>query len=257
MKMIIVDDEVCALQLFLGDIVGKADIEYKFFKDTPDEIVAWVARNRADAAFLDINMPGIDGVRLAEKLIDVQPDIRIAFVTGLDMGERDLPARVRESTVGFLYKPYDEDKLAWLLSVVANESLRMTVKTFGSFDCSVNEKPVRFSSQKSKELFALLIAYNGKVLTMSDAISQLWPDLDTARSKILYRDAVWRLRKTLRDINFNCVEFSRAKLYLNKSNISCDYWDFLAGTGKGYKGEFLKAYDWSIDYLAALDSLTD
>ena len=257
MKMIIVDDEIYALQLFLGDIVGKSDIEYKFFKDTPDAIVGWVAHDRTDAAFLDINMPGIDGICLAERLIAVQPAIKIVFVTGLDIDEKDLPERVRKNTVGFLYKPYDEDKLSWLLSVIADESLRMTVKTFGSFDCSVNEKPVRFSSQKSKELFALLIVYNGKVLTMSDAISQLWPDLDTARSKILYRDAVWRLRKTLRDINFNCVEFSRAKLYLNKSNIVCDYWDLLAGTGKGYRGEFLKSYDWSIDYLAALDSLTD
>ena len=142
-----------------------------------------------------------------------------------------------------------------ILLEIADRTRQMTVKTFGSFDCFIDSRVVRFSSSKSKELFALIVAYNGKTLTMNDAISQIWPDTDVEKSKKLYRDAVWRLRKTLSELNFDCVDFRRACLILNKSNICCDFWDYIARKNKDYSGEFMKNYDWSISYLPYLDSL--
>lgn len=72
MKIIIVDDEMHALQLFLADLIGY-DAEYRFFNDDKAAIMKYVAENRADAAFLDINMPGINGVDLAGELVAIQP----------------------------------------------------------------------------------------------------------------------------------------------------------------------------------------
>lgn len=132
----------------------------------------------------------------------------------------------------------------------------MTVKTFGAFDCFLDGRLVKFSSSKSKELFALLIAYRGKALTMTDAISQLWPDSDTDKSKILYRDAVWRLRKTLAELHFECVCFKRACLMLDPSNIVCDYWGYINGENNDYNGEFMKSFDWSTPYLMHLDRIS-
>ena len=97
---------------------------------------------------------------------------------------------------------------------------------FDTFDCFIGNKRVSFSSSKSKELFALLLSYNGRTLTMNDAISQLWPDGDAEKSKILYRDAVWRLRKVLNDIDIHCIEWGRGALSLDKGMIECDYWDY-------------------------------
>ena len=34
---------------------------------------------------------------------------------------------------------------------------------------------------------------------------------------------MWRLRTTLNEINFPCIEFKRAMLNLNKENIDCDF----------------------------------
>lgn len=48
----------------------------------------------------------------------------------------------------------------------------------------LNDRIVRFSSNKSMELFALLLVYKGKNLSMSDAITQLWPDYDLDKAKI-------------------------------------------------------------------------
>lgn len=248
MKIIVVDDEMSALHTFLNDIIGRTDVEYKFFKDEEEEIGDYVVKNAVSAAFLDICMPKIDGLKLAEKLISLRPAIKLVFITGMNVSERDLGGEVRSHTVGFLYKPYDAEMLERYLASIERGTSKLTAKMFGSFDCFINDMPVRFSSQKSKELFALLLTYHGKTLTMSDAISQLWPDLPTDKSKPLYRDAVWRLRKTLKEIGFCCVEFERARMILDKQNISCDYWDYLEGR-YAPESEFLKSYDWSIEYL--------
>lgn len=255
MKIVIIDDEIEALYLFLEKIIGIADIEYKFYRDDLFGIVSYVSKEDVRAAFLDICMPRINGIELAEKLIQILPTIKIVFVTGLAINEDVLPKFVRDHTVGFLYKPYDSTAFGRLISRIKEDKPILIARMFDTFDCYVGQKKVEFSSVKSKELFALLLAYNGKTLTMNDAISQLWPDRDLEKSKILYRDAVWRLKRTLKEIGIPCLSSRRAELSLDKGQIECDYWNYLL-TGEGdYRGEFLKSYDWSIYYLAELDDI--
>ncbi len=257
MKIIVVDDEMDALSVFLKEIIGEEDTEYKFFRDDEESILSYVAGHATDAAFLDINMPKINGVELAEKLLKVSPDMKIIFITGLSVTEKDLPLSVQKNTAGFLYKPYSADALSVLFSRIKEKKRVLRAIMFDTFDCFIENKKVNFSSSKSKELFALLLAYNGKTLTMSDAIFHLWPDRDVEKSKILYRDAVWRLRKTLEDIFIPCVKWGRASMTLDKSFISCDYWDFLL-TGEGnYNGDFCRPYEWSVSYLAMLDKIAE
>lgn len=254
LKIIAVDDEVSALHVILNEIIELRDIEYRFFKDDVRAITEYISANRVDAAFLDINMPNISGLELAERLAEISSELRFVFITGLAEGSSALSERVKSRTVGFLYKPFDRAELLKYLSEIGGAP-KMTVKTFGSFECFIGDDVVNFSSAKSKELFALLITYYGKSLSMNDAISQLWPDHDLEKAKKLYRDAVWRLRKTLRDAGFNCVAFGRANLTLIKDDINCDMWDFVEGENSLYGGEFLKNYEWSLNYQSMLDTL--
>ena len=253
MKIVVVDDEMYALQSFLNEIIDY-DVEYKFFKDGRTAL-DFVSKNTVDAVFTDVGMPDINGLELSEKLISLFPDIAIVFITGMPVTMADLSEKVKANTVGFLYKPYNADKLAEFLNIIKKRSPALSAKMFGGFDCFVDGKLVKFSSAKEKELFALLIAYNGKSLTMTDAINHLWVNSELEKAKILYRNAVFRLRKTLTEIGVNCVDFGRAMLTLDKTHIQCDYWDFLQ-SGKGtYRGEFCKSYDWSIEYLSDLDKI--
>ena len=257
MRIIVVDDEINALHVFLNEIIEEQNIDYKFFRNNTAEICRYVAHNTVDAAFLDIKMPETNGIELAEKLIQILPSIKLVFMTGLSVTAAELTPYVRSRTLGFLYKPYSSDELIKYLSLIKEEKRVLTVKMFDTFDCFIGNKRVSFSSSKSKELFALLLSYNGRTLTMNDAISQLWPDGDAEKSKILYRDAVWRLRKVLNDIDIHCIQWGRGALSLDKGMIECDYWDYLI-TGKGsYHGEFCKSYDWSVMYLAELDSIRE
>lgn len=195
MRIVIIDDEINALYAFLNDIIVEEDVEYKFYSDNLNSLYASVEKGKVDCAFLDVNMPNINGIELANKLIRLDPTIKIVFITGLSISEADLPDIVRKHTIGFLYKPYDKKILLRYLSAIREKKRMIYARMFNTFDCFIDGERIQFSSSKSKELFALLLAYNGMSLTMYDAISQLWPDVDLNKSKILYRDAVWRLRK--------------------------------------------------------------
>ena len=256
MKIVVIDDEMYALQSFLNEIIDY-DVEYRFFRDDEEAILDYAKKNTVDAVFSDIGMPSVNGLTLAEKLISIRPEIAVVFITGMPITISDLTDKVRANTLGFLYKPYNADKLAEFLNIIRKRTPLLSVKMFDGFDCFVDGKPVLFSSAKSKELFALLIAYNGNSLTMADAINHLWQNSDIEKAKILYRNAVFRLRKTLTDIGVNCVGYGRALLTLDKTHISCDYWDFLQTDNGAYRGEFCKSYDWSIEYLVELDKLAE
>ena len=191
MKIIVVDDEMSALHAFLNKIIEEQGVEYKFYRDDIAAVCKHTAENAVDAAFLDINMPKMNGIELAEKLIKISPALKLVFITGLSVTESDLPENVRQHTAGFLYKPYDMSRLLMLMSLIKDKRRLLKAEMFDTFDCFVDGNKVNFSSSKSKELFALLLAYNGKTLTMGDAIAHLWPDGEADKSKILYRDAVW------------------------------------------------------------------
>lgn len=254
MKIIIVDDEITSLQSFLSEIITTTGIEYKFFKDDIDTIKSYVRNNDITCAFLDINMPSLNGLALADELININNSIKIVFVTGLDVKMDSISPAIATNVLGFIYKPYTYDDIVKYINILNNIKPVLVCKMFNSFECFINNSVVEFSSCKSKELFALLLTYNGKSLSMNDAISQLWPDKDIDKAKILYRDAVWRLRKTLSEYNINNVSFERAKLLLDKNNISCDYWDYLNGNDIKIKGIFLKSYDWALEYLNEINN---
>jgi two-component SAPR family response regulator len=253
MRIIVVDDEINALNVFLGQIITNQQVEYRFFKDDPEAILKYCRSNYLDGAFLDISMPNINGFDLARKIVEIVPDIKISFITGLVITNADIPDDLKKNTIGIIYKPYKVIELERHLNLFGERKQTLVVKMFGSFECFMNGRVIAFTSSKSKELFALLLALRGKSLSMGDAITALWPDKDLDKSKRLYRDAVWRLRETLNEINFPCVTFGRAILTLDTQNIECDYYDFMAGKGVYYNGEFLTSYEWSLPFQDELD----
>lgn len=256
MKIIIVDDEYASLNTFLYGVVD-SDAELRAFMNEPLKAVDYVKNNAVDGAFLDINMPEINGVDLAEKLIALRPAIRIVMITGYAYDHEDIAARLGDNLLGFCHKPYGREQLAHFLHEIGKRSTDEPYRlhTFGEFDLLRGNRSVPFSSSKSRELLALLTDRRGVRVTMGEAISHLWPDYALDKAKILYRDAVWRLRKTLKECGLEeLVEFRRANQCIHPI-ISCDLWDMLDGKPTCYCGRYLTGYDWSLPTQTMLDGL--
>ncbi len=256
MKTLIIDDEISSMYSFLDKLIDETNIDYHFTKDDPEGIMNYLVHNAVNGIFLDIKMPKINGIELAKKIIENRhlygpnPIPKFVFVTGLNITINDLPEIVKKHVLGIVYKPVNKDEIIRYIHLFNHETIYLKAVMFGHFDCFINDKLIPFSSKKSKELFALLLAFKGKSLSMDTAITYLWPDKDLEHSKILYRDAVWRLRQCLNEIEFPCVNFTRAQMTLNTKNIECDYYDYLEYKKDYDILDFLVEYEWSIEHQA-------
>jgi two-component SAPR family response regulator len=82
MKAIAVDDEIYMLEALLEAVNASSDIEAAEAFSSCAAALAYATENPVDIAFLDINMRGIGGLGLAEKLTELHPHCKIIFCTG-------------------------------------------------------------------------------------------------------------------------------------------------------------------------------
>ena len=116
-------------------------------------------------------------------------------------------------------------------------------RTFGYFDIFVDGQPVIFTSQKEKELLALLIDRNGGTLGASEAIGLLWEgETATERVKARYRKLAMSLKNTLESYGIaDILVNTRGTRNIDTSKLKCDYYEYLAGNPE-YRSAFSNAY---------------
>jgi two-component SAPR family response regulator len=107
-RAIIVDDELAAIGN-LSDLLiksGRVDIVGEY--TNPLTALESLKSIQADIAFLDIEMPGINGMTLANRILDISGDIKIVFVTAY----REYALKVFALyTTDYLLKPVSMDRL--------------------------------------------------------------------------------------------------------------------------------------------------
>ena len=121
MKILLVDDEQLQL-LRLENAVKKVLPDAELFSYTnPVKAFEENINNDIDIAFLDIEMPKINGIQLAKKLKKVDPLIKVIFVTAYN--EYALDAfRVHAS--GYITKPVNENKIKEVRTRMAGDAAR-------------------------------------------------------------------------------------------------------------------------------------
>lgn len=137
------------------------------------------------------------------------------------------------------------------------DDITVLIRTFGYFDVFVKNKPIAFRSQKSKELFALLVDRRGGYVSSEEAISFLWED-EPANPVTLsrYRKVALRLKNILEEYGISyVVESVDGKRRIATDRVRCDLYDYLSGTeecSQLFKGSYLSNYSWGEKTLAEL-----
>ena len=134
---------------------------------------------------------------------------------------------------------------------------RIRIRTFGYFDVFVDDKPIAFRNEKSKELLALLVDRRGGFVSSEEAIGFLWED-EPANTVTLsrYRKVALRLKNLLEEYGISdIVESVNAKRRLAAERVQCDLYDYLTGReeyAQLFKGSYLTNYSWGETTLAEL-----
>ena len=247
MKILAVDDEVIALEGLVKSIKEADNTSQVFAFRFADEAIKFMETNTCDVAFLDIEMYGINGVSLANILLQMNPNINIIFSTGYG-NYRDVAFDIHAS--GYIVKPITPEKVKKeLLNLrrpvkVVN---KLQINVFGNFEVYFDGNPLKFKYSKTKELLAYLVDRKGALCSVSELLSILFEDDEGHETyfKSIRKDLIETLT------NVGCIEainVQRGKLGINKDNVYCSYFDFLDGKVNlkdVYNGEYMSQYSFS------------
>jgi two-component system, LytTR family, response regulator len=114
MRALLVDDEPLALRGLALRLAPHADVEIVGTCENGREALAAVAALRPDVVFLDVQMPGLDGLAVVRALPG-PPTPLVVFVTAYD---RYALAAFAAHALDYLLKPLDPDRLADVLDRV-------------------------------------------------------------------------------------------------------------------------------------------
>lgn len=113
-RSLIVDDETLGRDVIAQMLSKHGDMEVIAEASNGEEALRRIAEKNPDLIFLDIKMPGISGIDLAESLQN-RNDANIVFVTAYD--EYAVTA-FEKSALDYLLKPFDQERFDQMLNRV-------------------------------------------------------------------------------------------------------------------------------------------
>ena len=254
MIAIAVDDEPLMLGALTKAIKASSDIASVADFTSCEEALDFIKSNPADIAFLDINMRGMGGLSLAEKIIGACPGCKIVFCTGYE--EYAIPAFKLHAS-GYLMKPISAGDVQVEIDNIKGIRQRekpLTVKCFGNFEVFAKGEKLAFKRLKTKELFAFLVDRNGAGMTAKQICAVLFPDdTDDNKNAAYLRQLVLDLKNTLKTAGAEAVLCHETPCYSVDTNLlRCDYISYLETGKPDFYGEYMTQYSWAEQTCAML-----
>ena len=254
MIAIAVDDEALMLRALVRAISVSPDITGVFKFSDCEKALSYVKENPVNVAFLDINMRGMGGLTLAEKIVAARPDCKIVFCTGYE--EYAIPAFKLHAS-GYLMKPISaEDVQGEIDNIkgVRQKEKLLTVKCFGNFEVYAKDEALQFKRSRTKELFAFLVDRNGAGMTAKQICAVLFPeDTDDNKNAAYIRQLVLDLKNTLKSVGAESVLCHETPCYrINTQLLKCDYISYLETGKPEFHGEYMMQYSWAEETCAML-----
>lgn len=257
MHIIYVDDEQPAIDNFRLTTAPFQEIRSLHTFRSGREALEFAKKNTVDAAFLDMEMPGIHGLELAKALKAHDPQIRVIFVTAYR--QYALEAFGVDAS-GYLLKPYTAADIRKELAKCAYRPLpshRMVIQTIPMLNVTVDGVSLRISGSKPREMLALLIDRGERGFSVGECIACLWPDRAAdSNTQSLCRMTWKRLTEALANVGVSDVVYTKDnRRYLKADAVDCDLYRILAGdkqAARTYNGAYLQEYEWAEERNAQL-----
>jgi len=266
LRIILVDDEPIILEDLKLLIENNKNIEIAGMYTDPLEALRELPVTKADCAFLDIEMPGLSGIELAEKLSLVNPDIEVIFITAYN----HYAAQAFElDAIDYLLKPIKPeridkaiDKLLRSVKIKPESSDTFCqIRCFGSFEVVVGERSIKWSRSKSKEFLAYLLQYEGRWVAKYKLCDDQWSEYGPEQALAYLQTAIYALKKNLKEIGCTqiVIEYSDNRYMIKVKDADWDVREFekeyeifirsgsLAAAKRAvqyYRGEYLEGEDW-------------
>ena len=106
-NILVVDDELSIRESFSLILEGQYNI---LLADSGTAALKIIAEQKVDMVYLDIRMPGMDGLTTLKKIKQLEPDLEVIMVTAVNEVQKASEA-VRNGAQDYVVKPFDVDHI--------------------------------------------------------------------------------------------------------------------------------------------------
>ncbi|MCY9663942.1 response regulator [Paenibacillus alginolyticus] len=209
-RVVIVEDEKPILEL-MKVIIGRnphCTIVGTF--SNPLEAVSSLPELRPDIAFLDVEMPRMNGLELAMKLNERQGHTKIVFTTAYKEYALEAfqvyafdyilkpvtPASIERITNRLLKLMRPADQTEQMEQQIRHASIRC----FGGFEVKNPDGVlVHWPTRKTEELFAFFLCHPRQNVSKWHLADILWPDMLEDRASHNLHNTIYRLKKLMKE----------------------------------------------------------
>ncbi len=185
-----------------------------------EEALHFFKQKQFDICVLDVMMPKMDGFTLAEKIIDVRPEMPFIFLTARKMKEDKLKG-LKLGADDYIVKPFEADELVLRLSnilkrtslvtpsKIAEESIKIASYTFNTRRLELQfEGSIQQLTEKESELILFLFEHKNQLLKREEILNSVWKNDDyfSGRSMDVF---ISRIRKYFKNDTKISIESSR------------------------------------------------
>jgi two-component system LytT family response regulator len=233
-KAVLVDDEILVLNLLDKIISGRHDIRVIAKFTDPEEALVEIPLLQPDVLFLDVDMPELNGIELATRLLELvgNEDMAIVFVTAY---EQYAIHAFKLNAIHYILKPVDFQSVDEVMKRIGQKREKVQPKGscvgeigfFGHMHLRVNGNEVDFLTAKIEELLALLIIHREKGISKWRIIDVLWEKISIEKSQQNLYTMVFRLKKKLKDSGIMAeINYKNSIYSMSLKDVHCDLIEF-------------------------------
>ncbi len=206
MKAIVIDDEPLALES-MARMLERTGVEVAASFQNPLDALNSEWWSGVEAAFVDIDMPGMNGLELAARLQTHYPRLDIVFVTAYD---QYAVQAFEIAAADYLLKPLRLGRLETTLErlrqnrphpqTAMEEPLPVLCCMYdlGIERAGGKVHKISWRTSKAKELFAFLLYTREKTVSKEHLQDQFWPELDADKATANLHTTVYQIRQMLK-----------------------------------------------------------
>lgn len=223
LKVVLVDDERPALRELEFLLREYREISVIATFTNPLEAIEKIEHLKPQVVFLDINMPQLRGVDAASRILDSSADTDIIFITAY---EQYAIEAFELHALDYVLKPVSKERFKKTIQRIINKrrnvvpqetKKKFKIQTFGRFQAGWDgQEPIKWRSEKTKELFAFLIHNEGREVTKEEILEAIWSGTDIEKAVHQLHNGIYYIRKTLHEYGVDSKQITVEGNYLLK-----------------------------------------
>lgn len=225
-KIAAVDDEMHVLERFERMVLKIKELELCGLFETAEQLLSYLKEHPLDAVFLDIEMPGVNGLQLTEQILDLNENIDIIFVTAFNQYAVEA---FELQAMDYILKPLTEERLGKTVKRLLKKERavgytgKSFIQCFGDFEVLLNGEALVFKNSKAKEVLAFLVHKKGVPVNWEKIVDAVWPDYDYEKAHANFHTTTYLLRKRLSQAGVSQIlENGRGHYRVMIDQIDCD-----------------------------------